>query len=165
MRQHQPPTLAQSQSPAAPGAPTAVGVGAAWQALCTHPADAPLVHVDHSHRFHTPADTDSFLNRKKVKAPDPPELTEYEKSFIERTKAFVLRPKENLFTFRDMLNSYYTQDNYSPQFATKAAKQALSDVLDLANGREYTDAEKGVLTVVKGICCLHPLNATGKASR
>ena len=164
LRQHQPPTLARSQSPAAPGAPTAVGVGSTWQALCTHPADAPLVHVDHSHRFHTPADTDGFL-KKKVKAPAPPELTEYEKGFIARTKAFVLDAEENLTTFRDMVNSHYRQDTDSPQFTTNAAKQALKDVLDLANDKEYTDAANDIIAVVRGICCLLPLNATGKASR
>jgi hypothetical protein len=159
LRQHQPP--APARSPAAPAAPTAVNE-TAWQALCTHPADAPLVHVDHSHRFHTPADTDGFLKLKKVKTPALPRLTKYEEDFIARTRAFVQDPEQNLDAFRDFMNSHY---QHVTEFTTNAAKQALKDVLDAAQPGEYTDAAKEVIVVLRSICCLLPLNATGNASR
>ena len=47
-------------------APVASTAEAAWQALCIHPADAPLVHVDHGHRFHTPADIDGRISQSKL---------------------------------------------------------------------------------------------------
>jgi hypothetical protein len=85
---------APARSSAAPGAPTASTAEAAWQALCTHPADAPLLHVDHGHRFHTPADTDGFFTKKKVEAPVPPALTPNEVAFFAVLMDFVRFPND-----------------------------------------------------------------------
>lgn len=86
---------APARSPAACTAPVASTAEAAWQALCTHPADAPLVHVDHSHRFHTPVDTDGFFKKKKVEAPKPSASTPMEVAFIGLVIDFVRSPAAN----------------------------------------------------------------------
>lgn len=163
---------APARSPAASTAstaPVASTAEAAWQALCTHPADAPLLHVDHGPAsFHTPADTDGLLNRSKKKnkesPPHAPALTTYEQELIARTRAFVLDADTNLTSFRWWL-LIDTAETLAMQFQTDAAKQALKDVLDLAEDKEYDVAAQEVLNMLKGVCCLIPLNATGKARR
>lgn len=111
---------APARSPAASTAstaPTASTAEAAWQALCTHPADAPLVHVDHSHRFHTPVDTDGLfgLGKKKVAAPKPA-LTAKEVKFIGLVMDFWRSPAQNESKMEVSMIEMLAYQPYSPLF-------------------------------------------------
>lgn len=134
LRAHQPPAPAR-----APAAPTTIE--AAWQALCTHPADAPLVHVDHSHRFHTPADTDGLLKLKKVQLPDP--MTTVEEVFLKEAKAFLDNPSQNYNSFQEMLEVKNKVQNAMPdQKHTSAFIDALGKALAAKKKGAYNEDQQ-----------------------
>lgn len=148
---------APARSPAASTAPTASTAEAAWQALCTHPADAPLLHVDHGHRFHTPADTDGLFNRskKKDKTPSAPALTAEEEDFLAKTNAFLLNPDAQRSEFRDLVNSTLYRDENSP-FRTSFAKAALKQALQATKNKTYDSATMDIINILNSFCCFVP---------
>jgi hypothetical protein len=136
---------------------------AAWQALCTHPADAPLVHVDHGHRFHTPADTDGFLKRKN-KTPSAPALTAEEEAFIAKTNAFLLDPDAQRSKFRDLVHSkLYRDDN--PLFTTNVAKEALRKALEATKDVTYDSAAMDIIKALNAFCCNVPVHSSHGGAR
>ena len=143
---------APARSPAASTAstaPVASTAEAAWQALCTHPADAPLLHVDHGPAsLHTPADTDGFLNRSKNKKKSPtPALTAEEEDFLAKTNAFLLNPDAQRSEFRDLVNSTLYRDENSP-FRTSFAKDALKQALQATKNKTYDSATMDIINIL-----------------
>ena len=141
---------APARSPAACTAPVASTAEAAWQALCTHPADAPLVHVDHSHRFHTPADTDGLFGsgKKKVQAPKPAASTPTEVAFIGLVIDFVRSPAENE---EKMEVNILNMSAHKPY--TQAFKAALRDELKAKDeGKvEYSKSQLALFTRMRNM--------------